>query len=257
MENQEITIPIIDQILADFAMYLEPKLLKQEYIKLVNLTSVNIENIEKYQQLLSNINYAWKKTLKYKQYFSEFYAQDGRVENHEALNHHIHAYLQDMDTLKNKIEAFLGNLKNDSKKSAANKEEVANFLEEGVKKSHEVFNGISKHRNPHVHSGMRFVDADLLKSENAHNTLSMFSNPLFEAWLDPEKKPELMARFATEKEESFEVARERWVGTAEKNDSQTSGFLNAIMEAIKPVLYQFLNIQPIKEILSAAHKQGT
>lgn len=246
--------PLIDEILGDFGIYQEPKLLKTEFIGRLDTTSIDMEGIKKYQILLSNINYAWRKTLKYEKYFSIFYMPDGSIENFEALNHHIHAYLQDMDTLKNKIEVFLGILKNDLKKFATNKKEVEEFLKSGVKKTDEVFRGISKHRNPHVHTGMRFMDGDLLKAENAHHALELFANPVFDAMLNKEKKPELLAKFTKEKVESFETAKDRWIKMAKNNNGQTSGYIEALLKGIRPLLYQFLNIKPVKEIVDLPQK---
>lgn len=100
---------IIDEMLGDFGFYKDPQLLKEEFQKMIDSKSANITGIEKYTGLLSNINYSWRKTLKYEHYFEKFYTTDNSVENFEALNHHIHAYLQDMDTLKNKIKLLLDN----------------------------------------------------------------------------------------------------------------------------------------------------
>ncbi|RJO61208.1 hypothetical protein C4544_03495 [candidate division WS5 bacterium] len=242
----------IDEMFADFGFYKDPKMLKVEFWGLIDTKSANAAGIEKYLELLSYIQYAWQKVLKYEKYFAVFYTSDQSIENFEALYHHIHAYLQDMDTLKNKIEVFFGALKNDLKKSASNKEDVIAFIDAGIKKTYEVFDGILKYRHPHVHSGMRFMDGDLLKAETAHFAIEMFSNPTFDALLNQEYKPELIAKFEKEKKESFEVARARWVGMAHNNNEQTSGYLDSLLEAVRPSLYQFLNIKSVKEAIEEA-----
>ncbi len=247
-EIKKINHPI-EEILGDFIFYKEPELLKPGTYEPLDVKSANMDAVEKYLGLLSNVRYAWQKILKYEKYFAKFYTSDGSVEDFEALNHHIHAYLQDMDTLKNKIEIFLNSLKKDLKKIAVNKKEVVAFIDAGVKKNHEVFEGVLKYRRPHVHNGTRFMDGDLLKAENAYGALGIFSNPIFDKMLKQEYKPQLIARFEKEKEESFKEAKARWIKMAHNNNEQTSGYLGALLKGVRSNLYQFLKIKPVKEIV--------
>ncbi len=242
----------IQIIIADLGVYKKPNIIKPEFSGLIDVKSADIKGIDKYLLILLSIKYAWQKVLKYETYFAKLYTLDGSVENFEALNHHIHAYLQDMDTLKNKIEVLLGVLKNDLRKVASNKEDTDEFMNAATKKNEKVFSNVLKHRHPHVHAGMRFMDNDLLKAENACSALEIFSNPLFDAILNQEYKPELVARLEKEKEESFEVAKDRWIKTARHNNEQVSGYLGWMMEVIRPSLYQFLNIRPVNDILNDA-----
>ncbi len=240
---------LLNEILADFVFFTNPELMKDEFRLLVDTSSADISQIEKYRTLLSNIQYAWQKTLKYSIYFAEFYPPESRIEKIEALNHHTHAYLQDADTLKNKIEIFLQTLKKDLTKTALNKDDVRDFVDAGIEKTYGVFENILKHRHAHVHYGMRFVDGDLLKAENAQVTLVMFEKPPFNSMLNPDRKPELVAKLEKQKDESFEVAKVRWVSTAQRNDEQISGFLRALLFALRPSFYEFLGIRSVKELI--------
>lgn len=244
----------IDEMMADFAFYQDPRLLKTEYSGLLNVSKVNDADIKKYMMSFFNLRYAWQKTLKYKKYFEEFYPPAEKIEKIEALNHHIHAYLEDMTTLKNKVEVLLGEMKNDIKKVASNKKDIDEFFVAGVEKTKEVFAQVSKYRGEHRHRGMRFFDGDLLKAENAHGFLEIISNPIFDAMLNQKYKPEIVAKFTKEKEKSFGAAKKRWIEMAEKNDDQTTGYLGALLNGVRPALYQFLNIKPIQEIITAAGK---
>ena len=245
---------ILDEMMADFAFYQDPKLLKAEYSGFLDVSKVNKAEIKKYMVSFFNLRYAWQKTLKYKQYFEEFYPSAEKIEKIEALNHHIHAYLEDMTTLKNKIEVLLGEMKNDIKKVASNKKDIDEFFIAGVEKTKEVFAQVSKHRDEHRHRGMRFFDGDLLRAENAHGFLEIISNPIFDVMLNQEYKPEIVAKFTKEKEESFDAAKGRWIEMAGKNDEQTTGYLDALLNGVRPALYQFLNIKPIHEIITVAEK---
>ena len=253
-ETTTIKRHILDEMMADFAFYQDPKLLKAEYSGLLDTSKVNKADIKKYMLSFFNLRYAWQKTLKYKQYFEEFYPLEEKIVKIEALNHHIHAYLEDMTTLKNKTEVLLGEMKNDIRKIASNKKDIDEFFKAGVEKTKEVFAQVSKYRDEHRHRGMRFFDGDLLKAENAHGFLEIISNPIFDAMLNQEYKPEIVAKFNKEKEESFELAKKRWVEMATKNDEQTTGYLDAILKGVRQPLYQFLNIKPIHEIIAAVEK---
>lgn len=242
----------IKEIMADLTFYQDPKLFKEEYSKLVDVSKANQAGIKKYMALFFNLRYAWQKTLEYKQYFEEFYPPQEKIEKIEALNHHIHAYLEDMTTLKNKIEVLLGEMKNDIKKFASNKKDIDEFFKAEVKKTKEVFAQVSEYRDEHRHRGMRFFDGDLLKAENAHRFLEMISNPVFDERLNQKYKPEIVAKYTKEKEESFEMAKNSWIEMASKNDEQISGYLDAVLKGIRPVFYQFLNIN---EIIAVTGKQ--
>lgn len=246
---------IIEEMMADFAFYQDPNLLKPEYQQFLDVGRANQDGIKKYIQLFSNVRYAWQKTLKYKSYFEHFYPQTEKIDKIEALNHHIHAYLEDMTTLKNKIEVLFGEMKNDIKKIASNKKDIDEFFKAGVKKTKEVFAQVSKHRDEHRHRGMRFFDGDLLKAENAHGFLEMISNPVFDAMLNQEYKPKIVEKFTKEKEESFEAAKNRWMEMARKNDEQTSGYLEALLKGVRPTLYQFLNIKPVQDAIVSVEKR--
>ncbi|HEY4511799.1 MAG TPA: hypothetical protein VJH55_03085 [Candidatus Paceibacterota bacterium] len=244
--------PVIDEIIADLGVYQNPKILLDEYKEIIAVVKVNQDDLKKYSSLLFTVSRAWRKTLKYHHYFQEFYPPEDKVNKVEVLNHHIHAYLEDMTILKNKIEVLLGEMKNDIKKVAPDKKGVDAFFRAGVEKTGEVFAGITKHRNPHHHSGTQFYDGDLLKAENARTTREMLDNPMIDSMLNQEHKPELIAKTQKDEQESFDVAMKHWIDTAAKNDEQTSGYLNAVLEAVKGNLYLFLNIKPVKEIIETA-----
>lgn len=146
-------------------------------------------------------------------------------------------------------------MKNDIKKIALNKKDIEEFFKAGMEKTKKVFAQVSKYRGEHRHRGMRFFDGDLLKAENAHEFLKIISNPVFDAMLNQDYKPKIVAKFTKEKEESFEIAKKRWIEMAKRNDVQTSGYLDAVLKGIRSVFYQFLNIKPIYEIIAAVEKQ--
>lgn len=244
----------IDGIFYDFLIYQDPGLLKEEFSKLIDQESADMKGIKKYFRLFSNIDYSWKKTLRYEVYFEKFYVADNSIESFEALNHHIHAYLQDMDTLKNKINILFGNLKKDISNIASNRKDVIEFTDEGIKKNFEVFDGILKYRIQHVHNGARFIDEDLLKSEISDLGLKAFGRGVFDPILDIQQKPELMTKFQKNKEETFNMAKNRWVKTAQENAIQVTGWIESLIKITRPKLYQFLNIQSVHDLISDSSK---
>lgn len=255
MNNLNYNHPI-EEILADLAVYQEPQVLKDEYKEKFAAISVNKNDLKKYSVIIMNVQYAWRETLKYKIYFEEFYFPDDKISKIEILNHHIYSYLEDMTILKNKIQVMLGEMKNDIKKIAANKDEIDTFFREGVEKTQSVFSGITKLRDPHHHKGMRFTDGDLLKAENNHNLRKTLNEPTVSAFLNQERKVELFARLEREEQEHFEIAKARWIETARENDEQTSGYLGALLDGVRDNLYQFLDIRPVKEVVNTPSKDN-
>jgi|GEM_PF-1512123 len=249
MSNELVAKPhhVIEEIGANLAVYIEPELLIEEARKGMAVTGFNTNDLERYSGLLSNIRYAWEKTKKYVIYFSDFYPTEDKVNKVEALNHHIHAYLQDMDTLKNKIETFLNILNGDILKKATNKDEVKKFFDEAHKTIDGAFEGILKYRRQHIHQGTRFMDGDLLKAENAEGTAQMLQSPVAAPYINKDVVPIIIGKLMQQKEEGFEVAKIRWVGIAQKNNVQTTGLLEGVLRGVEPLLYEFLNITPMRD----------
>lgn len=244
---------VIEEITADLFIYQDPKLLKKEYLQFVDVSKINLNDIEKYIKLFSNLLYAWQKILKYRKYFEVFYPPEEKIDKIEALEHHIHAYLEDMVTLKNKIEILFREMKNDINKVALNKKDINNFFKVGVEKTKEVFAGVSKHRNKHRHNGMRFFDNDLLKAENAHKILDMILTNVFDE-MNQEYKQKIIEKIIKEKEESFEVAKKRWIEIARKHDEQINNYLQSLLNVVRLTLYDFLHIKPVKDIIVSVEK---
>lgn len=228
-----------DRILGELSVFRDPNLLKPEFIDKIKTEGVDKKKIEKYHQLLVHINQFYKKIQKYPLYFSEFYPPSQNINDYEALEHHVHAYLEDVDILKNKIQVFLGVLKNDLKTVALNKKEIEYALEWLIKQVQKVFKGTTDHRNPHHHRGMKFLDSDIVDAEIARTLLSV-PHPL-NALLKPESIPILKERAQL----SFKKAKERWVRTAEKNNVQITGLVNDIFERVGGFMYDYLEIEPI------------
>ena len=244
----------VDGMMADLFMYQDPKYLMPEYQELIDASKVNQKLVARYIELLSNVSFALKRVLRYKKYFEMFYPASDEIGEIEALNHHIYAYLEDMETLKNKLEVLLGTAKNDIKAVAINKVEVENFFDAAVEKTKKVFAQVSANRDPHRHKGRRFMDGDLLKAENADEFLKQLTNPVIDAMLNQGYKPTLVSKFSKEKQESFTTAKARWVKMAESNNAQVTGYLDAVIEHIQPMIYDFLRVQNVRQLISISKK---
>lgn len=232
----------LDKVLNDLAIYQHPKYLKPEYVLLaekVKDTKKNKEKIKKYFALLMNIRNAYEKIKKYETYFSEFYPPSSKsIKNYEALEHHIHAYLEDLTIFKNKVMTFLGQLKNDLKKIAKNKKEIEKALKFLIASTSKVFANVSEYRDPHHHKGHKFIDSNLLDAQIT-DTILKETNP--QTYLTPANIKKVEEKNLM----SFEKAKTSWVKRAKKNKKELSGFLDEVIKRNKDFLYKLLKIKPI------------
>lgn len=173
-------------------------------------------------------------------YFQSFYpAEGGEIKNYEALEHHIHAYLEDLDTVRNKLHHYVGSLKNDLKKIASNKEEIVKALKWLDGQISTTFNDVSENRNPHRHEGFKFSDKYINDGQMAEMALD-------EAMpLRAQLSEHGLEKMREVKNDSFEQGKKYWAENAVKNYEQVSGLTEAVLEKTKDFLYKFLDIKTI------------
>ena len=157
-----------------------------------------------------------------------------------ALEHHVHAHLEDLDILRNKTRAFVGILKNDLKKIATNKDGVDKALGFLANQVGSVFEKVSSSRHPHHHSGMKFIDANILDVEVMY-MLKKESGPAINMLT-----PEGVALIEKQEVESFNKAQESWIALARQNNEQLAGMMDETMRRIKGSIYDFLHIKEIQ-----------
>lgn len=229
----------LNRILSEMTFYSNPDLVITEYKSRINFDGVDLKVLKKYQTLLLEIKWATEKVLRYPNYFVAFYPSDESIPHHEALEHHIHAYIEDLNILRNKLHKFLGVLKNDLKKVAINKDDVTKAMEFLTSEIYRVFNSVSSRRNPHNHGIGRLKDVDIVDVEFVE--LALNKDLPLRSMVKPEFIAELEARAAS----SFEKAKEKWIGMATKNTEQINGLVDETIERTKNFLYQMLNISSL------------
>lgn len=237
--NRDIKINILDKILVDIVAYSNPDILLEPWKSKIDTANINKKRLKKYFLFLISIKNTYDKIMRYSLYFSEFYPESEKIKKSEALYHHIHAYLEDLDILKDKTVHFLETLKNDLKQTAVNKKEINSTLKTFVLAVRRVFQNVSDNRNPHHHRGMRFIDGNLVDAE----TMNIFIQDNFS--LKEMVNVEIAKRRAVE---SFEKAKKHWVTLARKNETQISGLINEVFKRNKKFIYTVLKIKPIEEI---------
>ncbi len=106
----------------------------------------------------------------------------------------------------------------------------------------DVFNDVSKCRNPHHHADMQFIDSDLIDSEMASILLRENNTPIRfkQFFLDKLKKQE---------SESFKKAEIKWTKIARNNNNQISGLIDEVFKRNKEYIYKVLKIRPFRETL--------
>jgi hypothetical protein len=206
----------------------------------IDTSKVNKSRLKKYSYLIHTMIIAYKKIQRYELYFSKFYISSEDIPEHEALEHHLHAYLQDLTILRNKIEVFLNTLRNDLKKIASNKAEVCASIDEVKKRVLYTFRRVKETRDPHHHSGFRFLDYDITRASSIRSMIQK-GNTLF---LD-RLKPGALEYLDKEASDSFKKAKAYYIDRAKKNEEGISKLMDMFFLSIEDLIYQFLGIKPI------------
>jgi alpha-ribazole phosphatase/probable phosphoglycerate mutase len=244
-------IDSFEKLFVDISLYEDPKMLNEDARETIDASHVNIKDLKKYRLLIFNINKAFKKVQRYPVYFETFYPSTHRITKYEALEHHLHAYLEDLDGLRNKITTLLSTLKNDLKRIATNKKEVEGAIKHMITKVEDAFSQVKNFRHPHHHVGPKFIDGDLVNAEVAH-TFNQPGSPLSRFF-----KPEFIQKMRQREIDSIEKSRTYWVETAKNNNAQLLGLIEHVSSRNADWIYQYLKIKPIVNQLIDKSKSGS
>lgn len=227
-----------DLLSFEIQVHLDPKLLSNS--DEIDTSKLNRKRLKKYSDLIHTMMMAFKKVQKYELYFSKFYSSTEEISQSEALEHHVHAYLQDLTILSNKIEVFLNILKSDLKRVAPNNDEVCASIDEVKKLMMKTFKRVKETRHPHQHAGYRFLDYDITRASSIRSMIQS-GNKLF---LD-RLKPGALDYLDKEATKSFEKAKAYYVERAKKNEKGLSKLMERFFWSIEDLIYQFLGIKPV------------
>lgn len=233
-ENYEI-----DRIAVELFFYANPTLFKDDQDnQLKKGKRYDHRKIEEYVEIVMNINWFLKKISKYELFFEHFYPDNKQISKHDALEHHIHAYLDDMETLRNRLDGYVGKLKNDLKKTAKDKKKIELEYMQLKNEIFKSFSNVSENRNPHRHQGGRFLDINLVHAESAN---VMLENDFIRKRLSEYG----VKKMEEKRTESFSKAKAEWVDKATKNYAQVLGLTETIFKMTNGILYNILDIKPI------------
>ena len=227
------------KVLAILSVYIEPDIFIPEFRSgFKKGSNFDLKKVKKYNQLLLSVSWFVKKVSKYQIYFEKFYPDPKEIPDFEALEHHVHAYLEDAATVKNKLSEYIGALKNDIGQIASNKDEIKKALDFLNGQVHKAFESPLGLRRQHRHNGYKFVDGNLVDAEMAEIMLgdkSPFKGMMTEY---------AIGKFTAQRKDSFEKAKNFWLENARKNDSQVIGVANETVEKTKDFLFKLLDIDP-------------
>lgn len=238
----------IEKLLGEFVVYLYPEyFLHPEYLlpdcpAPLKPESPAYKKMEVYFALITNINWILKKVERYRVYFLEFYPNSSSIKDHEALQHHLHAYLEDLATVKNKLTVYLGALKNDLKQVVINKKEIGDAIDWLIRQVHETFKNSLAVRDEHRHKGQRFTGKYIADAE----IMDMVLDDSFP--LKGQLTEEGIVKALKRQKQSFEEGKVHWSKNATNNYKQVHGLVNQVAEKTKGFLYQLLGIKPIDSI---------
>ncbi len=245
----------LDKLLAILFVHEDPKILGHEVRVEIEAVRVEKKMLKRYTDLLRNIRYAWQKVRRYEDYFDNFYPPNEKISEIECLTHHVHAYLDDLYTVRTRIFALLDALKNDSKKVAGNAKEFKKSLDDLKAKMLRGFEQLDKCRGDHRHVGTRFYHEELLRAENAETQIMQLDQPFFNTMFDEEKKKKIIERLTVERSQSFAQAKTYWIETAKRNGKNIDRNTEKLFEVLAQSIYQLLNIEESAQALQLLSKK--
>lgn len=230
----------IDIILMELLIFLHPDYFIPRFQIEKNIgEKFNKKKLNEYHMIITGINWFIKKTSKYGIYFNNFYPDSNKISKHEALEHHIHAYLEDLETLRNKLINFVNTIKNDSIKIFQNKDEIKTYNKSIKNTINKAFSNVSENRNPHRHGVYRFVDKYVADGEMASTILSenftILKHRLTQYGLE---------KLQQQEKESFEKGKKYWSQNANEYFIQVQGLTNEIIKNYKNMLFKIIDIKP-------------
>ncbi|WKZ29356.1 MAG: hypothetical protein QY323_01340 [Patescibacteria group bacterium] len=232
----------LGQIRALLFVCKEPEMLLEAFQPEYDQNAIDDVLLRKYQEMLSSIGYARDKVLRYPVFFESFYPDiSSGIAFDESFNHHVHAYLQDMDTLKNKLETYVDHARKDVSAVATNSDDVSAYYRALKQEIGSSFEGTSEHRNPHVHHGPRFMDGAALRAENARKGREIFGS------IFPNANPDRVAEFHREQEEeernASAEAKAHWIAMAQRNNEKVTGLVDTVVTASANHLFHLLGME--------------
>lgn len=221
-------------------IYLEPELFINDFnIDAKKGPNYKISTIKRYYRTITTVSWFSKKIGRYETYFANFYPDTNLIPRHEALEHHIHAYLEDIQTLRNKImDRYLPQLSQDLCKIYENKKDVKETFKDIKKNVYSGFSQPSKVRSKHRHLGDKFSDPHL---SNAESMFVLLNNPNMKSQLS-----KWGVQQVTQKEnESFESGRQWWIQNTQKHKTQLDAVIDYVFGSTKEYLYTLLDIEEL------------
>lgn len=215
--------------------HLQPEIMNEK----IDVKGLDKRLLERYSTLIHVLNQAFKKVKRYEVIFTEFYPNTPNISVHEALEHHIHAYLADITILRNAINRLVGSLKNDVLKIASNKQEMSEFFKECAKVTHQRFNEATEWRDAHSHAESRFLDPDLTRASGLQ-MMTKEGSPIRDFI-----KPEAIEGLVKDAEESFQRSKGHWCSMAKKNAENLTKMMDMLFISMEHPIYKCLGITPI------------
>jgi len=230
----------LEKLRASISIHRNPDILIWDYTDKIDVKKLDSIVLDEFNIKLNDISYFLDKIFKYQLYFYSFYPETKEISNSEALTYHIHSYLQDITILRNKLNSFLGFLKNKFLKISLDKKTDKGIFDQNIERVEKTFKDVVDNRNDHHHNGFRFLNSDIVDSEMC--TLLLAKNfPL---------KNTVNVDIVSKKEiEYFEKAKNDYIQLAKENNKNIIGLINEIFSNNKNYIYKILNIRPIDEIM--------
>lgn len=221
----------------NFTIILYPDILL-EPIHIEKGDNFNLKKVKDYNLKLYNIASFLDKISKYPIYFKCFFPQDEKISKFEALEHHIHAYIQDLYAFKEKIKTFINLQKKDLKKIHVNPDLIDKNYSDFAQAIEEIFDHIKDIRDPHVHYGSSFLDENIVEGRGLE---ALIQNSELKKYLTEYAKNELPQRI----EKNFTISQNNWIEISSQHVINSIDLLDLIISETKQNLFTLLDFKEI------------
>jgi len=212
------------------------------------LTGVNIELLDLYKSRLYELKVIYEKLQKYPTYFTSFYNSEV-ISNEDALEYHIHSFLADVYTYREKIAGLLGLMQNKIPAEYVEDKRSLDDIRKIILNNFEPITSIRKnHTHPITDMGW-YSDEGSLKIRNIKALESFLNTEGIKETVNWDYVRERLVVEDAEAVKALEESVERWTKNSASALHMIEQTIPKILDKVSFTIYMTVNIADASELL--------